>query len=117
MATTSVTGQRWAAVLILVVLGIFSLPVTAYFFDEQGSENWILPIAVVVMAILGAVVGSLTARACRSGSLPPQGCGDRGGRRHRRARYRRHRLLRTAQRLPRGLTGREEKSLPWAACL
>ena len=45
--------------LILLVLGIFSLPVTAYFFDDQGSENWILPIAAVVMAGLGAVVGSL----------------------------------------------------------
>ena len=59
MATTSIAVQRWAAVLILLVLGIFSLPVTAYFFDEQGTENWILPIALVVMAGLGALVGSL----------------------------------------------------------
>ena len=53
------TAQRWIAVLILLVLGIFSLPLTAYFFDDQGTENWILPIAAVVMAGLGAVVGSL----------------------------------------------------------
>ena len=45
MATASVAGQRWAAVLILLVLGIFSLPVTAYLFDDEGSENWIVPIA------------------------------------------------------------------------
>ena len=59
MAITSIVVQRWAAVLILLVLGIFSLPVTAYFFDEPGTENWILPTALAVMAGLGAVVGSL----------------------------------------------------------
>jgi hypothetical protein len=59
MATASVAGQRWAAVLILLVLGIFSLPVTAYLFDDEGSENWIVPIAVGVMALVGALVGSI----------------------------------------------------------
>jgi hypothetical protein len=59
MTGMSPTAQRWIAVLILLVLGIFSLPVTAYFFDEQGTENWIIPIALVGMAALGAVVGSL----------------------------------------------------------
>ncbi len=58
MASTSVAGQRWGAVLILLVLGVLSLPVTAYFFDE-GAENWIIPIAVLLMAVLGAVVGSM----------------------------------------------------------
>jgi len=42
-----------------LVLGIFSLPVTAYFFDGEGSENWIVPVAVLLMAVLGAVVGSM----------------------------------------------------------
>jgi hypothetical protein len=46
-------------VLLLLVLGVFSLPVTAYFFDGEGSENWILPVAVALMAVLGAVVGSM----------------------------------------------------------
>ena len=59
MASGSVTGQRWGAVLILLVLGVLSLPVTAYFFDGEGSENWIVPVAVVLMAVLGAVVGSM----------------------------------------------------------
>ncbi len=59
MATANVAGQRWTAVLVLLVLGIFSLPVTAYFFDGDGSENWIIPVAVALMAVLGAVVGSL----------------------------------------------------------
>lgn len=55
----SVTGQRWTAVLILLVLGVLSLPVTAFFFDGEGSENWIVPVAVLLMAVLGAVVGSM----------------------------------------------------------
>jgi hypothetical protein len=59
MATASVAGQRWTAVLILLVLGVFSLPVTAFFFDGEGTENWIIPIAVAMMAMLGGVVGSL----------------------------------------------------------
>ena len=59
MATTNVAGQRWTAVIILLFLGIFSLPVTAYFFDGEGSENWIIPVAVLLMAVLGAVVGSM----------------------------------------------------------
>ena len=45
--------------LLLLVLGIFSLPVTAYFFDGEGSENWIIPVAVLLMAVLGAIVGSM----------------------------------------------------------
>ena len=56
---TNVAVRRSAALVILLVLGVASLPVTAYFFDEQGTENWILPVAAVVMAVLGAVVGSL----------------------------------------------------------
>jgi hypothetical protein len=59
VATTSVAGQRWGAVLILLVLGVLSLPVTAYFFDGEGSENWIIPVAVLLMAVVGAIVGSV----------------------------------------------------------
>lgn len=59
MATTHVAGQRWTAVLLLLVLGIFSLPVTAYFFDGESTENWIIPVAVLLMAVLGAIVGSM----------------------------------------------------------
>ena len=59
MATASVAGQRWLAVLILLVLGVLSLPVTAAFFDDEGTENWIVPIAVLLMVVLGAVVGAL----------------------------------------------------------
>ncbi len=59
VATANAAGQRWVAVVILLVLGVFSLPVTASFFDGEGSENWIVPVAVLVMAVVGAVVGSM----------------------------------------------------------
>ena len=47
------------AVVILVVAGVLSLPVAAAFFDGEGSENWILPVQVLAMAIIGAIVGRL----------------------------------------------------------
>jgi len=57
VASTTAVGQRIGALVILLVLGMLSLPVTAYFLDGEGTENWILPVAVVVMAVVGAVVG------------------------------------------------------------
>ncbi len=59
MATTGAVGQRIGALLVLLVLGMLSLPVTAYFLDGEGTENWILPVAAVVMGVVGAVVGRL----------------------------------------------------------
>lgn len=53
------TGQRTLALLLLLVAGVFSLPAVAYFFDSPGTENWIVPIQLVVMAVIGAVVGRL----------------------------------------------------------
>jgi hypothetical protein len=73
VATLSATAQRWTALLILLVLGIFSLPVTAYFFDEQGTENWILPVAVLIMAVLGAIVGSLLPGLAGRAASPRRG--------------------------------------------
>ncbi len=73
MATTSVVSQRWTALLILLVLGILSLPVTAYFFDGQGTENWIIPIAVLLMAILGAIVGSMLPGLAGGGATQQRG--------------------------------------------
>ena len=51
--------QRIAALLILLVAGILSLPVAAYFLDGEGQENWIVPAQLVGLALLGVVVGSL----------------------------------------------------------
>ncbi|PVG83253.1 hypothetical protein DDE18_08110 [Nocardioides gansuensis] len=41
---------------VLAVAGIFSLPVTAYFLDGERTENWILPVQLLVMAALGALL-------------------------------------------------------------
>jgi hypothetical protein len=73
MAATNVAGQRWTAVLILLVLGIFSLPVTAYFLDGKGTENWIVPVAVLLMAVLGTVVGSMLPGLAGSGASQQRG--------------------------------------------
>jgi hypothetical protein len=58
-AQANVGAQRVVAVLILIVAGILSLPVAASFFDGEGSENWILPVQLLGMAVVGALVGRL----------------------------------------------------------
>ncbi|HEX6150511.1 hypothetical protein, partial [Nocardioides sp.] len=44
--------------LLLVAAGMLSLPVAAYFLDDQGTENWILPVQLGGMALVGALVGT-----------------------------------------------------------
>lgn len=51
--------QRLLALVVLLAAGVVTLPLTAYFFDDEGSENWILPVAFLGMALLGAIVGTL----------------------------------------------------------
>jgi hypothetical protein len=70
---TSVGGQRILAVVILLVLGILSLPVAAYFFDDEGSENWIVPVAVALMVVLGALVGSMLPSIAGAGATKGRG--------------------------------------------
>jgi Kef-type K+ transport system membrane component KefB len=59
MATTNVAGQRWAAVAVILVLGIFSLPVAASPFGDDDNENLIIVVAVVFMVVVGLIVGAL----------------------------------------------------------
>lgn len=44
--------------LVLVVAGMLSLPLAAYILDDQGTENWILPVQLGGMALVGALVGT-----------------------------------------------------------
>ena len=44
--------------LVLIAVGMLSLPLAAYFLDDQGSENWILPVQLGGMALVGALVGT-----------------------------------------------------------
>ena len=64
------SSQRAIAVLLLLVAGVLSLPVVAYFFDGQGTENWIIPIELLVMALLGAVVGRALPGLAGAGATP-----------------------------------------------
>ncbi len=51
--------QRLAALVLLLVAGILSLPLAATFLDGEGTENWILPAQLGGMAVVGAIVGYL----------------------------------------------------------
>jgi hypothetical protein len=53
----AVSVQRIVAVVVLVLLGMVSLPLVASVLDGEGTENWILPVQLVLMAGVGAVVG------------------------------------------------------------
>ena len=54
---STVSTQRVVALLVLLVLGVVSLPLVASVLDGEGTENWILPVQLVLMALVGAVVG------------------------------------------------------------
>jgi hypothetical protein len=61
MATSPDTARRMQRVGGLVLLlgaGILSLPAAAALLDGEGSENYIVPVQLLVMALLGAAAGA-----------------------------------------------------------
>lgn len=44
--------------VLLLAAGVLALPLAATFLDDQGNENWILPVDVAVVALLGGVLGA-----------------------------------------------------------
>jgi hypothetical protein len=50
------SAQRVVGIVVLVVLGMLSLPVSAYALDDPGTENWIVPVQLLAMAAVGAAV-------------------------------------------------------------
>ncbi|TGN64781.1 hypothetical protein EXE59_13050 [Nocardioides eburneiflavus] len=50
------SAQRVVGTVVLVVLGMLSLPASAYVLDDPGTENWIVPVQLFVMVVLGAAV-------------------------------------------------------------
>jgi uncharacterized membrane protein len=64
----SPTVQRGVGVLVLLVAGMLSLPLAALLLDGQGTENWILPAQLLVMAGVGVGVTSLLPALARSGA-------------------------------------------------
>ena len=51
--------QRGVAVVLLILAGILSLPVVAAFLDGGSTEDLIVPIQLIVMAVVGAIIGYL----------------------------------------------------------
>jgi hypothetical protein len=54
-----VNRHRVLALVILLVVGVFSLPLSAYVLDGPSTENWILPVALTASALIGALVGRM----------------------------------------------------------
>ena len=50
---------RVLAVVVLVLLGMLSLPLVAAVLDGEGTENWIIPVQLLLMAAIGALVGRM----------------------------------------------------------
>ena len=44
--------------VLLLAAGVLALPLAATFLDDQGNENWILPVDVALVALLGGVLGA-----------------------------------------------------------
>ena len=64
----SSTLQRVVGVVVLLVTGMFSLPLSAYVFDGQGTENWIVPVQLVAMAAIGALATIALPSLAREGA-------------------------------------------------
>lgn len=60
--------QRALGVLVLLVAGVMSLPLAASFLDDRGTENWIVPAQLLVMAAIGAGVTVALPALARAGA-------------------------------------------------
>jgi len=60
--------QRVAALVILLVLGVLSLPLVAAVLDGESTENWIIPVQLLLMAAIGALVGRMVPALAGSGA-------------------------------------------------
>ena len=64
------TTERVVGILALAVLGMLSLPATAFVLDDQGTENWIVPVQLLGMAAVGAAVTVALPGLAREGAPP-----------------------------------------------
>ena len=61
-------AQRVVGIVVLLVAGMFSLPLSAYFFDDPDTENWVIVIQLVAMAAIGAAVTIALPALAREGA-------------------------------------------------
>ncbi len=64
----SPVAQRIIGVVVLLATGIYSLPVAAAVFDGEGTENWIVPVQLLVMAAIGAGLAVALPALARAGA-------------------------------------------------
>ena len=64
----SPVAQRVLGAVVLLATGIFSLPLSAALFDGEGSENWIAPVQLLVMAGIGAGLAVALPALARAGA-------------------------------------------------
>ena len=62
------SAHRVVGIVVLVVLGMLTLPVVAYFADGDGAENWIIPVALLAMAVVGAALAVALPGLAREGA-------------------------------------------------
>ncbi|WP_377645251.1 hypothetical protein [Oryzobacter terrae] len=68
---------RVVAVVVLLVLGVLALPVLAFFLDGASTENWVIPVDLVLMAVAGALVWRLVPAPEAAGAHAPADGGTR----------------------------------------
>ena len=64
-------AQRVVGIIVLLVLGMLTLPVVAFFADtgeSGGAENLIIPVALLAMAVIGAAVAIALPGLAREGA-------------------------------------------------
>jgi hypothetical protein len=69
------SAPRVLAVVGLLVLGVLALPLLASVLDGEGTENLIIPLDLVVMAVLGALVWRALPGSMPSGRALAVGAG------------------------------------------
>ncbi len=65
------SAQRVVGIVVLLVCGMLTLPVVAYFADTGdggNAENWIIPIALLAMAAIGAALAVALPGLAREGA-------------------------------------------------
>lgn len=61
-------AQRVVGVVVLLVAGMLSLPLAAFFFDAPDTENWVIVIQLVAMAAIGAAAAVALPALAREGA-------------------------------------------------